>query len=360
MKIDQLVKFVTVDLLNEMIRGFSGSNAPSITSVKSRPARFPFLENGASNNALFLELSVASDSYNGLPNELVLKAGKNIGGTVEREMRFFKLLANEAPLPQVVRCFGIGWLPEEEIGLLLLENASGEAIVYDEPDESHLSQYKSAIHGLAELHARWWNHPELGTGDLAHLWTDEFLSVAISWARDGFRELVAGSPESWSVTQCEIIEWILSNLQPLLRRRAESNAPMCVNHGDAALWNFVLDKNMMNPAQIVDFQMWCVNPPAWDVGYMIVLLWPTEFRLRFGDEMITTYLDALKAQGISYSKNELLEDLRICIAGLIGLNLANYKLGIWREDQAKDRLDWLLRAFNDYNCGYLLDLKMGA
>jgi len=356
MRIEQLADLVTAGLLNEMIGHHFKFDEPIIKSVESRPANFPFLVNGASNNALFLELSVISNSCEIIPGELVLKAGNNTGGTAEREMLFFKLMAKTAPMPQLIRCFGSKWLPEEETGLLLLENSSGNTIIYEGPAEPDLPQYKSAIRGLAELHARWWNHPKLGSGDLVYHWTDDFLAAAIALAEAGFQDLVGHSPELCSATQRELIERVLSELQPLLRKHIESGVPMSISHGDAALWNFVMDKNNLTPAQLVDFQAWCVNPPAWDVGYMIYLLWPPEFRLKFGGEMISTYLEALKAKRIGYSERELMDDLRFCIAGLIGLVLANYQLGIWREEDVNDRLQWLLYAFDQHNCEDLFNL----
>ena len=212
MNIDQLIKRVTLDLLNGMVRDYFGDDGPTITSVKSKPATFPYLENGASNNALLLELSVTSDSRDVIPNELVLKAGNNIEGTAERELLFFKLLADEAPVPQVVRCFGTKWLADEDIGLLLLENSAGNAIVYDGPTEPDLPKYHSAIRSLAELHARWWNHSEIGSGNLRHHWTQEFLSQATTLVKDGSRELTENSPDSWSLSDSARASLIATSL----------------------------------------------------------------------------------------------------------------------------------------------------
>ena len=76
----------------------------------------------------------------------------------------------------------------------------------------------------------------------------------ISLVKDGSKELIENSPESWSIAQRGIIQRVIKNLQPLLLKRAQSRKPMCLNHGDAALWNFVLDKNVAIPAKVVDFQ----------------------------------------------------------------------------------------------------------
>jgi hypothetical protein len=51
MEIEKLISLVTTDFLNEIIReSYSGT---TLTLLKSKPAEFPYLEAGASNNALF-------------------------------------------------------------------------------------------------------------------------------------------------------------------------------------------------------------------------------------------------------------------------------------------------------------------
>jgi hypothetical protein len=116
-----------------------------------------------------------------------------------------------------------------------------------------------------------------------------------------------------------------------------------------------MDSNNESLVKMVDFQLWCVNPPAWDVAYMIILLWPTKFRRCFGDEMIVAYLDELGLRGISYTKEELSEDIQVCIVGLTTLILVYYSLGIWHQDVASDRLEWLMLAFDEYGCDDLFN-----
>jgi aminoglycoside phosphotransferase (APT) family kinase protein len=351
MKIEELVSLVTTDFLNEIIS--ETHSGATLTLLKSKPAEFPFLEEGASNNALFLELTITSHPENHLPNQLVLKAANNTAGTAEREILFFSLLAEQSPVSQVVQCYGTKWLEDENIGLMLLERVGGDAIAYEGPLKAHLPRYKIAIRGLANLHALWWNHPRLGTEDLTTHWTPELVTSSVSLAIDGLRAL--SQTGAGQALQAKKIENILSITEHVLLAHAQGDRPKCLNHGDAALWNFVMDSSNKSLAKMVDFQMWCVNPPAWDVAYMMILLWPTEFRRSFGDEMITAYLDELRVGGISYTMEELSEDMRVCIVGLTTQVLAYYNLGIWDHDVASARLGWLMLAFDEYGCSHLLD-----
>ncbi len=357
MTLDEIALQVTTEALNEIMLKWH-ADAPPVSLLESRVARFPFLENGASNNAFFLELTVSSTPKGAIPNTIVLKAGKNISGTAERELRFYKLLAERGQIPQIAQCYGTRWLEGADCGLLLLEKDIADEIVYQGPVEQHLEHYKTAARVLAELHAHWWDHPDIGTGIFKPHWTDELLSSAVGWAKTGLARFVGygrvSSTERQSITE------ILSITQPLLVARAGRKQHLCVNHGDAALWNFVMDKLDPSIVKLIDFQMWCVNPPAWDIGYMIFLLWPTEFRARFGSEIIESYLNELEARGVPYGEAEFFEDLRICIVGLITLNMANYNLGLWPYEQVKERLSWILEAYHELDCSRFIRPRHGS
>ena len=352
MTIDELARLATSEFLNRMASEWVAD--PNLVIHAARAAKFPFLDKGASNNGLFLELTVSSNPTSGIPQNLVLKAATNVAGTAEREILFYKLLAERGQIPEVPRCFGTHWLEDSDMGLLLLENPAVNAIVYNGPIEKHLPHYRTAARTLAALHAQWWNHPKLGEGNFAVHWTDDLLTSATAWANVGLATLAASHLGSVSDPGTAIINEIIAIVPELLAARVEGRQNLCVNHGDAALWNFVIDEDNPSISKIVDFQLWCVNPPAWDMGYMIYLLWPTEFRRRFGRDIIQTYLDELGHRGVQYSKEDFYEDLRICIIGLITLNLANFNLGIWQHEQVRERLSWIMYAYHELGCEKLL------
>lgn len=348
MTIDELARIATSEFLNQMASGWIAE--PNLVIHASRAAEFPFLEKGANNNGLFFELTVSSNPDSGIPQNLVLKAANNVAGTAEREMLFYKLLAEQGQIAEIPRCFGTHWLEESDMGLLLLEKISVNAIEYNGPVEVHVPHYRTAARTLAALHARWWNHPRLGDGDFTLHWTDDLLTSATAWANAGLASLVESHPGSLSDLDIATIADVIVVVSELLAERAESRRNLCVNHGDAALWNFVMDEDDASVSKLVDFQLWCVNPPAWDVGYMIYLLWPTEFRRRHGEGIIRAYLDELSLRGVRYGEADLYEDLRICILGLVTLNLANYNLGIWPYERVKERLSWIMAAFHELGC----------
>ena len=347
MDINRLIEITGKELLDEMIGLRLGFDLPVVISVTAKPAELHFLKDGKSNNALFLELDIElqPDAVDVVPGQLVLKAGWNKFGTAAREMQFFKKFAEQNDLPGVVKCFGTKWL----------QKISGDLTAYYRPDEDHLRQYKGAMKVLANLHARWWNHSDLGRGELAYQWTEESLTPIIGIANDAFVEKIEACPLQWSSSEITTISSVLSNLQPLLLLHVKAGGPMCVGHGDAALWNFLIDRDEAKPPRLVDFQLWSVFPPAWDIAYMIVLLWPKEFREAHGDKMITVYRQTLAAVGISYSTKEFLTDLRVCIVALVALVLVNWRLGFWAEDESKERLRGVLVAFQQYDCNRLFD-----
>ena len=356
MNIQQLLDLASADYLNQMLANFAGAGHPVIHSVQATPAQFPFLVDGAKQNAWFLQITVTfAATAATIPCQLVLKASRNIEGVAERERQFYAHLAKLGYPPQMVRCFGSSWVADDDIGLLLLAQVSGQPIAYNGPTEPHLPQYLSAVRALAGLHATTWQQPGQADAELPCNWTEEFLGAVMPIAKAGAQQLFGLPQQGFDEAQQQRVRYILQKLQSLLRQRAASDGALCINHGDAALWNFVLDERPQIPAYILDFQLWCVNPPAWDLGYMIMLLWPADFRRRFAGLMLATYRDELARLGVIYADEEFHQDLRICILGLVGLLLANLQLGIWQRDVVRPRLHWLLAAVADYNCLDLLE-----
>ena len=348
--IQELQVLTTTDLLNSML---SQSPSVQIELLESRPAEFPFLKDGASNNALFLELRVKPTPADALPERLVLKAGTNIGGSTEREIAFFRLAAERGGVPGVVACFGQKMLNHHDLGLMLLEHVPADAIAYAGPEEAHLQHYSEAVRILATLHAMWWEDPSLGSGELMPQWTSDLFNSAIPLAKAGVQQLLKSNSGAISHGDLALLRSVLSRAAPLMEARAASG-PLCVTHGDSALWNFVMDRNKPTLTTLVDLQMWNVNPPAWDLAYMMHLLWPTNFRRQHGDELVETYLIALEAQGVNYGSKEFEHDLRISIIGLFIQVLAFYQLGIWNDAETYERIKRLLLSFDELDGETLL------
>lgn len=308
-----------------------------MAGVRARPATFSFLSGGASNNALFLDLSIGYAGLTGLPDRLVLKAGRNVQGTARREAQFFAHVDPSA-VPGVIRCYGRQWLADQDFGLLLLENA-GEGLSYQGPDESHLHLYADALRVLANLHAWRWNDAALGSGDFVTDWDEAFIAFALDQAASALTALGDSNPVRADCADA------LDGLGPRLLARVGAR-PLCVTHGDAALWNFVMDASGERPVRLLDFQLWGVHPPAWDVAYMLYALWPTALRRAHVPGLLDVYLAQLETHGIDYGR-DLERDLGLMVPGMIELTLANLALGLWPEERVRERLEWLADACED-------------
>jgi len=346
----------TQDLLNGLVSDSPFHNV-QVELLGSRPAELTFLKDGASNNALFLELRVNSTPAGSLPRRLVLKAGNNTGGTAEREVAFFNMAGGIGGIPGVVNCYGQKFLATHDTGLMLLELVEADdVIVYDGPKEEHLRHYGEAIRILASLHAVWWEDTRIRTGELSPQWTRELFDTVTPLAEAGFQKLLKANPKAVRRDDQTLIRRVLSRAGSQLQARTRS-APLCVTHGDAGIYNFVMDRN--DPAQttLVDFQMWHVTPPAFDLAYMMHELWPTEFRSKHGDELVEIYFTALTAEGVTYAREDFESDLRLSIVGLIVRVLAFYQNGIRSESEARERIGRLLLSFDELDGAALLSEK---
>ena len=352
MNIQELQSLVTPNLLKDLL-STSLTGDVQVELIDTKPADFPFLKEGASNNALFLLLHLRTTPANALPERLVLKAGTNVGGTAEREISFYRMASDRGSIPGVVECYGQAMLDHHDLGLMLLEHVDADAIAYNGPVEEHLGHYSAALRVLASLHAGWWDDPGLGRGLLAPQWTTELLDGVIPLAEAGLQTFIAGEG-SLSAQEQALIQRVLSRASPLMTARAKT-APMCVTHGDAALWNFVLDRNNPTRTTLVDLQTWHVNPPAWDLAYMMHLLWPTDFRRQHGAELLGIYVEALAARGVTYASEDFERDFRLSIVGLFAQLFAYYQLGIWGETEVQERVIRLLTSFNELEVAALLE-----
>ena len=109
----------------------------------------------------------------GLPRDLCLKAnfsGNPMSSPVcVNEARFYHDFRNKMALPAPV-CYFADWddTPLRQQGVILLGDVVKEGGIFDTSARAiGLDDMARSLTGLAELHGRTWNHPELATPGLA-------------------------------------------------------------------------------------------------------------------------------------------------------------------------------------------------
>ncbi|MFT4799431.1 MAG: hypothetical protein ACJAYE_003627 [Candidatus Azotimanducaceae bacterium] len=345
-EVENLLRFATADSLNSMIEQHYKTTRPTISTVSAGLAQMPYLEDGASRNAWHIDIEVTSaeDAEIAVPRHLMLKVGRDTAGQARQEILFYEL-ARDAGLP-IAQCYGTAWLEDKNLALVLMEKVPAD-FFYQGANAQHLVHYEQALRSLARLHAWHWNHPSIGTGRFEYQWNHEFLDSIIVLIEAGFAKIKM-SNHLVDLAAIEKIGEVIKQLPSLCLARVRNGGPMCINHGDAGLWNFMFREGLSATVKMLDFPQWCVNPPAWDLMYMTALDWPTEFRRAHQGALFDAYNETLISLGIVYPPEIFDRDIKLCALGMTGVALVSLATGVRSIDEAAEEVSRLMAVFDDY------------
>jgi len=250
-----------------------------------------------------LELDYAGGSPDPPPARLVLKTVLIRPGAIpdlyENEVRFYRDLRHELELetPQAyASCFDSA---SGTFGVLMEDLSLRSARFPDARESLEPDAIASLLDGLASLHARFWQSPRFER-DLADLWTPcsggfhDFLKVhGIAF----ISHQVERSPYKQ-----ELLERLGRSLKQIWDAlwRAQAilaSAPCTLLHGDTHLGNTYLLPD--GRAGLVDWQLMNRGRWAQDVTYLLVTGLATEVRRRDERDLLTHYVERLRAHGVA-------------------------------------------------------------
>jgi hypothetical protein len=287
----------------------------------------------------------------GLPSQVCLKAnltGDPLSSEVcVNEARFYRTLRSRLELP-APRCYFADWDDDRDgrQGIVVLEDlvplggsfgTSAQPIGVDDAAQSVL--------GLAALHGKTWNHPELRR----HNWlqtamapetsTDDYWGLMPQYAADfnSLRERLAVLPE-----------WIAENpqrlraaFQQLCAEETSNTGPLCLVHGDAHLGNSYRHPN--GERIWFDWQIVRKGRPMRDYTYFVVGSMPIEDRRRAERDLLKQYCEALASHGIHLEYDGAWRDYRRWIIwGIIA-----WQLNINPNEATMPTLERFCRAAED-------------
>jgi hypothetical protein len=304
---------------------------------------------------VFLRVAYAG-APDDLPTHVVVKQPMasapmpNVGGA---EVEFYRRLAPSLGAPPLVRCLaameGVGQCPPT----LVLEDLRATHDHRPWPLPPSRWQSGAAIDALADVHARWWQHPELGRS-IGQAHTVESLTTMVA----GFTAMLPGFldalGDAMPADGRRIYDRVFdSSLRPWLR--LTDPRALCVTHGDAHSWNFLFPRSGGGPAVLFDWQLWHVDVGARDLAFLIAQHWSPDRRRELERPVLRRYHARLEAAGVQgYSFDDLLLDYR---RGAVR-NLT-FPLQLWKRAMAPEawyhRLECALAAYRDLDCDEILD-----
>lgn len=345
------VEQVTPAWVNEVLRRTGESEAGRVVRVEASPVRSLII-----SNTCRLEVVYADDATATAPRRLFLKWSQpSLEARFGRnEVEFYNTVARAAPGPPLIRCYDAAFDEETGASHLLLEDLTETHTQTVSPLPPSADECGLAVECLAQVHARWWEHPRLGV-DLGRLTTEaeyedlvrllekhlagflDFLGDRLSERRRAiYQKVLAGSMYPW---------------RRMLRREG-----LTVSHGDAHWWNFLYPREgTEGGARVFDWHLWHVDVPTKDLAYMIALNWYPSRRAALEERLLRRYHAGLVAGGVNnYSWDDCRLEYRRMIVRELFVPVwqwsSGMQPGVWWS--GLERI-WL--AFEDLGCEEFLE-----
>lgn len=306
------------------------------------------------SNLWFIEVDYAAGSSPKLPNRLFLKWPIEQSPAPERglpELVFYRELAPLLPSPPMVRCLATA-PPGSEQQWLILEDLRSSHSNPPWPERPDDQSVHDAVAVLAQLHARWWEAPALGS-TVGTLHTDTSLRTMVYGISANLPGFIDDLGEDLPLADRVVLETVFSSsLRPWLR--LVDQRALTVIHGDAHTWNFLFPRSGHGPTYLIDWQLWHLDVGPRDLAFMIALHWDRAVRQQLELPLLRFYHAELIDAGIrNYSFDDLLLEYRRCVVRNLTFPLILWARGNPREAW-RHRLDCALAAYRDLNAEELL------
>jgi Ecdysteroid kinase-like family len=270
------------------------------------------------------------------------------------EIEFYNSVAPRMPDAPLPRCFDAAFSPTTGRAHLLLEDLSATHYHPPLPLTDTLAECELATDCLAQVHAFWWEHAELGHS------VGRLLSVAevdelAQRAAANFARFVSVYGTRLSTDERRFFARAIATFpRPWIRLTKAKG--LTVTHGDAHQWNFLFPRAPHNGrVYLIDWQLWHVHIGPRDLAYMLMLWCAPERRAQMEQTLLRRYHQALLTGGVrGYDWPDCWQDYRWSAVRSIFIPLWHWAKGrpetLWGPQMERS-----LRAFADLNCDELLE-----
>ena len=239
---------------------------------------------------------ITATSADGSVQPLFLKLNEDT-----HEARFYQAMQTHQAGVPLVPCYDIGIADGKSH--LLLQDLSA---THESRPPSQMPpigrECEAIIDGLADLHAFWWNSPQLGTTFGG--WSEDALRQSYNQEVALYSAFADFMGDRLSPQRRVIYEQVGAKLTDLLVRRfAQGNLTLVFE--DVHSGNFLYPRNPADKLYFIDWEQWGVNIPMNDLAYMMALFWSPERRARLEKPYLQRYHERITAKGIAYTWDEL-------------------------------------------------------
>jgi hypothetical protein len=288
------------------------------------------------------------------PSQLFLKISRNdLPQANSKEVEFYHTIAREMNTSHLIRCYDAAFSTESGRSHLLLDDLSETHFQPKSPSPPQPFYCELAVESIAELHAFWWEHPQLGK-EIGTLVNEKQLSVLLSEVEKNILSFIDFLGDGLSAERRKIYDRLLSSKYRIWGRLTDS-AGLTVTHGDAHWWNLLYphDPNK-NRVRLFDWQLWHVDLGARDIAFMVALGGYSERGAAMEQSLIRHYYDSLITRGVkNYAWNDCWNDYKWSAIRNLNIPVIQWSEGrdtaLWQGN-----LERAMLAYEDLRCSELL------
>ena len=298
-----------------------------------------------------LDVTLSPGADGEIPSKLLMKVGKpDLFSVTSAEAAFYER-ARRRPPEGVLTGFATAVDEGARSAVIVLANMAEWTAPSEWPLPPTVDVCERAIRSLANVHARWWNSPELSDPLFQKMsyrrMTEAQRNQLLASFFDALGDRLSGPRRA-------TLEMLASDYPGVVLRRRERTQIQTLIHGDAHFWNFLYPSDPALRPVLIDWQSFQCQFAARDLAYMIATHWFPERRARYESMLLHAYRDELEKRGITYGLDDLWLDYRLQVAGLMFFPIVQ-----WSSNKIPAVIWWphlerTFAAFEDLNCRALL------
>jgi hypothetical protein len=268
------------------------------------------------------------------PSKLFLKiANSSMSQANGKEVDFYQTVARKIISSALIRCYDAQYSDEFGRSHLLLEDLSETHVQPESPLPPTPLYRELAVESLAEFHASWWDHPQLGN-NIGTLFSEQELSTFLSDVEKDVLRFVDFLGEQLSVDQRKIYDRLLASKEKIWGHLTDATR-LTVTHGDAHWWNLLYPRDATkHRVCLFDWQLWHLDLGPRDLAFMIALGGYSERMSSMEPRLVRHYYDTLVAHGVrNYTWDDCWRDYRWS-------SLRNLNIPVILWSQGRDEKLW--------------------
>lgn len=217
-----------------------------------------------------------------------------------------------------------------------------------------LQECKWIMDALADLHAFWWDHSQLGEmgGSLP---TRESAQADLDRDAANYARLTDFHGGRLTPSRRAMFDHLLNCLPEARIRRLTSGRGLTLIHDDLHAGNFLYPRNPeTHRLLLIDWKSWSIQPGAADLAHMMGIFWFSERRARLEQPLPQRYLERLLSDGITgYRWDDLWFDYLLAICNLMFYPAWQWSVGL-PDWMWWPHLERLATAYEDLHCEEVL------